>query len=997
MTGCLRGGVVAAICVFLLAGGIGSAVQDAGPGITSPQPRSPAVITPIVAPTDESLYCIDWNPSNGTALMAGVNGTVLEYNTTTGFRSMKQDDGFTFRYVAFRPLNTSTLAILAGDIVPSMVVVALVYDGTGFTRLSTAAYTHVEGIAWSPDASYALLVAQKGNNGVILKYQGGALSEVREDFDRNYWSIGRGDGGALVGSYNFNSSEHPLNLQVFDGANVTAEVEMPYYLNSYPLSVSWSPSIQTGLLATDSFAEGKLVRFNSTTGTNITDQSIIGSLRIVEWAHSRPMALITGIDTDRPQGSDGLLYSYNGSALKLESSGRYYGLNDLAWHPGDKYALVTGDNGTVLRYAVPNSPPWCAITSPGLGEVVNGTVNITGTAWDPDSDPIMSVRVRIDTGIWQTATGGTEWNLSWDTTSLANGAHTIYAKSNDGLEDSVTVERMVIVSNPDRPPAISISSPSEGAAVQGTVNVAGGASDPDAGDSVTSVQVAIDDGQWANASGMSSWTYSWDTISYQDGPHRIRARAYDGELYSPEAVRNVTLQNHGPNFPPSCTMSSPTSGSLVSGEVLVQGTATDAENNLQAVLVRIDSGGWQTASGTSSWTFLWDTRPVSGGSHTMTARAFDGVQNSSDVRITVQVGHQPVCAIVSPAAGAVLTGEVTVQGTATDSDPGDVITAVRVRIDSSDWASAAGTSSWTYKWNTSLGGSGQHVIRARCSDGTLESAEVSRTVTVEKPPVPVTLSEPAEMGEEYIVLHWTTNADSDFARYEVFISENEGAPLSGLSPRVVPAQSVTVYNYTGLAARTTYWFRVRVVDTSGQSSVSNEVFATTARANIPPVAILTASRMRATVGGSISFSAQGSYDRDGRITRYQWDFDGRGRFPLDTGPIAEQRHQFGKAGKFLVQVRITDDRGGTNTSSVEVTIVEQQGGGIAPMAIFAGAVIVILVAGAAAYLFLKRAPPPESYYEHEVHRPAAERRRDFWPEEEEPTGYTKKVVKKRRV
>jgi PKD repeat protein len=229
------------------------------------------------------------------------------------------------------------------------------------------------------------------------------------------------------------------------------------------------------------------------------------------------------------------------------------------------------------------------------------------------------------------------------------------------------------------------------------------------------------------------------------------------------------------------------------------------------------------------------------------------------------------------------------------------------------------------------------------------------------------------------------------------MSLTEGSPLSGLSPRVVPAQSVTVYNYTGLSSRTTYWFRVRVVDTSGQSSVSNEVFATTARANIPPVAFLTASRMSAHVGESISFSAEGSYDRDGRITRYQWDFDGKGRFPLDTGPIAEQRHPFDKAGRFLVQVKITDDRGATNTSSVEVTITEAQAGGIAPAAAFAGAAVMIIVVGAAAYLYLRRAPSRQSYYEHDVHGPSVERRKDFWPEEEEPEGYTNKVVKKRRV
>ena len=949
---------------------------------------------------DITLYAVDWSPVNDTAMITGANGTILMYNVSTGFRSYPQLPNITFRDVAYRPVSSTAFALLVGSQQvgsPVEAGCAMAYDGTSFKQLSTTGYQQIRSVSWDQAGSTAYLVTRKGNDAAILafNYSSGKLSEVLTDRSLSYYCICRAEEGFYLAGYDLDNQT--LELAFFTGEAVTAGVPLPGKLDIDAASISWSDSLHNGICAGNLGNEGTLLRFNSTGTVPVNLPPPQGNYFGAAWAHSRALALVAGVDNNNLNDTNGLLYSCDGTSATLETSNRYFSLLDVAWHRSDTFAIVTGENGTVLRYTAPNSPPWCAITSPGLGEVVNGTVNISGTAWDPDSDPIASVQVRIDAGTWQIATGGTDWNLAWDTTPLANGAHTIYARSNDGLEDSITTEKMVIVSNPDRPPAISIESPPEGVPVSGTVMVSGTAYDPDAGDSVTAVQVAIDDGQWANASGTSDWTYAWGTVSYQDGPRRIRARAYDGEIYSAEAVRNVSLQNHGPNFPPSCTITSPTSGSLVSGELVVQGTAADAENALQWVMVKIDSGGWQTASGTTSWSFLWDTRPVPGGAHTVTARAFDGVQNSSDSKITVQVGHQPVCTIMSPASGAVLTGEVTVQGTATDPDPGDAITAVKVRIDAGDWATATGTGSWTYKWNSSLGSSGQHVIRARCSDGTLESAEISRTVTVEKPPAPVTLSEPTEAGEDYIILHWTTNTDSDFARYEVFMSTTEGAPLSGLLPRAVPAQSVTVYNYTGLAARTTYWFRVRVVDTSGQSSVSNEVFATTARTNLPPVAQLTASRIRATVGGSISFSAQGSYDRDGRITRYQWDFDGKGRFPLDTGPIAEQRHQFDKAGRFLVQVQITDDRGGTNISSLEITIVEEQAGAIAPAVAFAVAVAVILALGVAAFLYLRRAPPPESYYEHDVHRPVARRRKDFWPQEEEPTGYTKKVMKKRRV
>jgi hypothetical protein len=969
----------------------GASADTSGSGTHS---RAIGTVTPIIAPTVESLYAVDWDPFKGNALIAGSNGTVLEYNSTAGFRAMQQDNNFTFRHIAFRPSNSSTLALLAGEDmsgVPLPSSVLLLYNGSGFTRIPTDSYKDIAGIAWSADASLALVIARKGLDGVVLKYQGGNLTEVLTDTARNYKAICWGEQGAWLAAYNFDNSS--LDIQLFDGSSVVSDIQVPAQ-DVFATDISWGRTLGLGLCTAEMTT---LLRFSGPGATRVADPSLKGELQGCAWAPSRPLALVAGINLSAEQGRDGLLFSYNGSNISVESTGRFFGLNDVAWHPGDMYALVTGDNGTVLRYSAPNNPPWCAIISPRLGDVVNGTVNITGTAWDPDSDPIVSVQVRVDNGAWQNADGGAEWSYRWETTMLANGAHTIWARSNDGLEDSAWAQTAVIVSNPDRPPAVSISGPSEGAVVQGMVSITGTSSDPDTGDTVTAVQVAFDGGQWSNASGTSVWNLSWDTGQYQDGPHTIRARAHDGELYSQEAVRNVSVQNHGPDFPPSCTIGSPTSGSLVSGDVLVQGTASDAENALRSVMVRIDSGGWQTASGTASWSFLWDTRPLPGGAHTLTAHAFDGVQNSSDVRITVQVGHQPVCSIISPASGAVLSGELTIQGTASDPDPGDVITSVKVRIDSGDWATATGTASWTYRWNTSTGSAGQHVIRARCSDGTLDSAEVSRTVTVEKPPTPVRLSEPTEAGEEYIILHWTTNTDPDFARYEVFSSLTEGAPLSGLSPRAVPAQSVTVYNYTGLASRTTYWFRVRVIDNSGQSSVSNEVFATTTRANIPPVGILSASRIRAPVGESITFNAEGSYDRDGRITRYQWDFDGKGRFPLDTGPIAEQRHQFRGAGRFLVQVRITDDRGATNTSSVEVTIFLPGGGGIPPSSLFLVALVAILAAGAVAFLYLRRPPPQESYYEHDVHRPAAERRKDFWPEDEEPAGRMKKAVKKRRV
>jgi PKD repeat protein len=271
-------------------------------------------------------------------------------------------------------------------------------------------------------------------------------------------------------------------------------------------------------------------------------------------------------------------------------------------------------------------------------------------------------------------------------------------------------------------------------------------------------------------------------------------------------------------------------------------------------------------------------------------------------------------------------------------------------------------------------------------------------VSLEKPPAAVTLSAPTEVGEDYMVLQWSRNTDTDFARYEAFMSEAESAPLAGLTPRVVPSQSVTTYNFTGLEPRRTYWFRVRVVDNAGLTSVSNEVYGTTLRENQPPVASLMASRTRAHVGDSITFGADASYDPDrgDRLVRFQWDFEGRGRFPLDTGPISSQRHEFTKAGKYMVQVRVFDNRGASSVGTVNVTILENGNAGPDAATLALVAVIVIAVIIGLGALAIRRRPPAETYYEEKVHKPVARRRQDYWPDDEEVMP-VRKVVKKRRV
>ena len=84
---------------------------------------------------------------------------------------------------------------------------------------------------------------------------------------------------------------------------------------------------------------------------------------------------------------------------------------------------------------------------------------------------------------------------------------------------------------------------------------------------------------------------------------------------------------------PVVAISSPPSGATVSGVFAVSGTASD-NMALSVVEVRVDSGSYMTASGTTSWQRSIDSRTYANGAHTITVRATDSSGNQASAART---------------------------------------------------------------------------------------------------------------------------------------------------------------------------------------------------------------------------------------------------------------------------------------------------------------------------------------------------------------------------
>ncbi|MDD3492258.1 MAG: Ig-like domain-containing protein [Candidatus Thermoplasmatota archaeon] len=333
--------------------------------------------------------------------------------------------------------------------------------------------------------------------------------------------------------------------------------------------------------------------------------------------------------------------------------------------------VVTGETDVVVETAaVPNNPPTVAITSPADGATVSGTVAITGTASDTDGT-VTSVQIRGNGGTWTTVTGTTSWSFNWDSTSVSDGSFTIDARSYDGTDYSALDSVTVTVDNVPAPTedivgmrSIDPDTVAPGGTFQVQVVVEAGADitapaldeDVPAGWTVTPVTTPAG---WTFKASSLEWIYAGAMSTGQTATivYDVTVPAGAAEMtYSllgqvsafgvgPFVVTgetDVTVSGAPPeNDPPTVDITAPVNGATVSGTVTVQGTAADTDGTVQSVEVRIDGGSWMTATGTTSWTYSWDTTGVTDGGHTVSARSYDGTDYSALDSVTVTVDNVP--------------------------------------------------------------------------------------------------------------------------------------------------------------------------------------------------------------------------------------------------------------------------------------------------------------------------------------------------------------------
>jgi hypothetical protein len=304
-------------------------------------------------------------------------------------------------------------------------------------------------------------------------------------------------------------------------------------------------------------------------------------------------------------------------------------LGALGYDPIFGWGRVNASRAVVAAGGGTLPPPTVTISTPAPSSILRAVVIVQGNATAPTN--LSSVELWVD-GAKTSTTTAASFSFNWDTTAATNGPHTLTVKAYEpsGVTGQASVNVSVTNYTPT-PPTVAIATPANASTVAGLVPVQGSATGTVA---VVSIQLVVDGTPSATASS-SPFSFNWNSSLASNGNHTLTVKASDAAGNVGQALTTVTVSNQTDTTPPTVSITSPVDGETIWGGTTVTAAAWD-DVGVTQVSLYIDGVLYGTDS-SAPYTFTFNAKKLSRGTHTLTAKARDAAGNvATSAAVTVK-------------------------------------------------------------------------------------------------------------------------------------------------------------------------------------------------------------------------------------------------------------------------------------------------------------------------------------------------------------------------
>jgi hypothetical protein len=513
-----------------------------------------------------------WTPANGTETWIA-NLTLPENTTVIWVRATCGAGDYIYTNITVDVDTTppvGSILINNGDeytTVPDVTLALNASDRYGIVSMMISEDPEFKAAIWREYAqSQAFSFSPEGGKRTIYaKFKDGSGLESVTVKDSIIFDIGLPTGTVIIngGDQYTNSTLVRLSIEAFDREGV---VKMILSNNANSSGTDWSDyqtSISWSLLPGNG-ERSVYAKFKDGSGqeSEFVEDSIIvdtippsGNVLLDEGSpYTRSPNIIVKLDIKDDTGIP--MMTMSEFPTFIGSGWEPYRFNipwNLSGTDGTKtiYCRVQDMAGNIGELAsdsiiLDSSPPVSAISGlPSIVDVPNITVFWSGS--DAQSGiKYYDVQVRDGSSAW------TDWLMEINFTNgtfLGQDGHNYYfrvramdmAGNLQGYPDNGSGP--VSMQIPVLPPLVHILKPLQNSTVNGIISVEGTVDHPQPWKTIIGVFVKVDDGAWQKANGTNQWSFQWDTNKEKNGVHMLKVKAFDGQIYSPEENRTVTVWN----------------------------------------------------------------------------------------------------------------------------------------------------------------------------------------------------------------------------------------------------------------------------------------------------------------------------------------------------------------------------------------------------------------------------------------------------------------------